>query len=539
VFLDYLPRKRPILYFVYDREIYERDRGTYFPMEELPGRLCSSMEELVEGVRTCEDEIRENLPKYEAAIGRFCSEDDGRAARRVVDEVFLQRSRGRSFSVVNSDKKTVLFYSASLLNNGITSSLMNLIRNLDPKRFNVLVIDKDKLEPEGERNVRRLPAHARMFFRTGIMSARLRERLSEQLGVAGPLERKKEVPWSAYRRELRRLLGDAKIDCYVDFSGYSKFWAMLFASAEAGRKSIYQHNDMLAEYQKKKHQNSFNVIFHIYDRFDRVICVGKHTRDINVANMRPFLQDAARRIVVVHNCIDSEAVNAPDLSEVRIGDTKYWIVEQKRGSGSLDVKLARRPKKGEKIFVTLGRLWPEKDHKKLIEAFAQVYARHPEVRLYILGEGVLRQELQEQVAHLGLEDAVFLAGHIPSPFPLLRESDCFVLSSNYEGQPMVLLEAMTLGMPILCTDIPGTRSAVECGYGRLVENSTEALRDGMLEFLDGKVKGGQFSVEEYNRAAMEMFHREVCGEHNGDLAREGMHVKRPPQEEEPDVAACS
>ena len=64
----------------------------------------------------------------------------------------------------------------------------------------------------------------------------------------------------------------------------------------------------------------------------------------------------------------------------------------------------------------------------------------------------------------------------------MKKCDCFVLSSHYEGQPMVLLEAMTLGMKILATDIVANRTVLEQGrYGLLVENSIEGLEKGLTQ----------------------------------------------------------
>src|SRR5690606_39095317 len=81
---------------------------------------------------------------------------------------------------------------------------------------------------------------------------------------------------------------------------------------------------------------------------------------------------------------------------------------------------------------------------------------------------------------------VLLAGLRANPFPLLRRADCFVLPSNHEGQPMVLLEAMVLGRPIVATDIDGNRGLLAVhGYGLLVENSVDGVAMGIARALEG------------------------------------------------------
>ena len=128
-----------------------------------------------------------------------------------------------------------------------------------------------------------------------------------------------------------------------------------------------------------------------------------------------------------------------------------------------------------RTFITMGRMSPEKDHEKLIRAFHEFRKTDPTGRLVVLGDGPLRQSLEMLIADLDLSANVLLAGLRNNPFPALARADCFVLSSNHEGQPMVLLEALTLKKPIMSTDIIGARYVLQDGYGLLVENSVEGV----------------------------------------------------------------
>jgi glycosyltransferase involved in cell wall biosynthesis len=110
-----------------------------------------------------------------------------------------------------------------------------------------------------------------------------------------------------------------------------------------------------------------------------------------------------------------------------------------------------------KQIVAIGRLSDEKGHRFLIQAVAQ-YQREalldfaPPVDLHLVGDGVLRRELQSLAESLGLGDSVFFHGHLSNPFPLLKRCDLMVLPSFYEGMPNVLLEAMLCRVPILATN---------------------------------------------------------------------------------------
>lgn len=104
------------------------------------------------------------------------------------------------------------------------------------------------------------------------------------------------------------------------------------------------------------------------------------------------------------------------------------------------------------IITTVGRLDEQKDHKCLIQAFRKVVNLHANARLLILGEGPLQNELQELIGKLELEQNVILCGFQTNPYKIVVCSDCFILSSLYEGFPNTLAESLCLGIPAISTD---------------------------------------------------------------------------------------
>ena len=121
------------------------------------------------------------------------------------------------------------------------------------------------------------------------------------------------------------------------------------------------------------------------------------------------------------------------------------------------------------VVLGVGRLTSQKAFEVLIEAFAQV-RKSQQVRLLILGEGEDRPMLEETVRRLGLEGQVELPGFVPNPYSYMARAGLFVLSSRWEGLPTVLVEAMSLGTPVIATDCPsGPREILQGGkYGQLV-----------------------------------------------------------------------
>jgi N-acetylgalactosamine-N,N'-diacetylbacillosaminyl-diphospho-undecaprenol 4-alpha-N-acetylgalactosaminyltransferase len=98
-------------------------------------------------------------------------------------------------------------------------------------------------------------------------------------------------------------------------------------------------------------------------------------------------------------------------------------------------------------FITIGRLDNGKNHQLIISAMKGIDAK-----LYIIGNGELREKLEKQIKDLRLINKVFLLGHQKNPYKYLSKVDCFVFSSNNEGFPNVLVEALACGLPIISTD---------------------------------------------------------------------------------------
>ena len=122
-------------------------------------------------------------------------------------------------------------------------------------------------------------------------------------------------------------------------------------------------------------------------------------------------------------------------------------------------------------FITIGRLVPLKGHKYLIEAFSRVKREVPNSKLFIIGDGPIKDQLKMMIQKKNLENDIFLLGLRENPFKFLANSDVFVFSSLYEGFPNVLLEAMACGLPIISTNCKtGPYEILDNGkYGFLVK----------------------------------------------------------------------
>jgi len=121
------------------------------------------------------------------------------------------------------------------------------------------------------------------------------------------------------------------------------------------------------------------------------------------------------------------------------------------------------------VVLGVGRLTPQKNFRLLIDAFALVNHQH-QARLVILGEGPDRGELEAHIRHHGLESCVALPGFLENPYACMARARVFVLSSDYEGLPTVLIESLAVGTPVVATDCEsGPREILRGGtLGELV-----------------------------------------------------------------------
>lgn len=122
------------------------------------------------------------------------------------------------------------------------------------------------------------------------------------------------------------------------------------------------------------------------------------------------------------------------------------------------------------IVLAAGRLKAQKDFTSLIRAFAQVKRQIPDARLVLLGEGPQRKLLEDLAAELGIANSIALPGFQKNPYAFISMADVFVLSSQYEGLPNILIEALALGKRIVATDCEsGPAEILQHGkYGMLV-----------------------------------------------------------------------
>ena len=160
-------------------------------------------------------------------------------------------------------------------------------------------------------------------------------------------------------------------------------------------------------------------------RADKTVCISKNVE----YDMRNFFKIKEKKLCTIYNPVDIKSLLT--IEEDYTFDKEF--------SDYFNI-------------VTMGRLTYQKGQWNLIYAIKDIVVQYPKVRLYILGDGELKNELEELVKKLELEEHVFFLGFISNAHKFLRQCDLIVLTSLFEGLGNVLLEAMALGLPVISTD---------------------------------------------------------------------------------------
>lgn len=217
------------------------------------------------------------------------------------------------------------------------------------------------------------------------------------------------------------------------------------------------------------------VIGRVLTMADQVICVSQAIADFVITE----LQVSTDRVSVIYNPIDYAAI--AQLSKVSVESS---FLDQAPGP----------------ILISAGRLHRQKNFPLLIRAFAML---PEEMRLVILGEGEERTALESLVADLGLSGRVLLPGFQDNPIAWFKRADCYVMTSDWEGFPFVLLEALAVGLAVVSTDcmsgpselLAGRNDSalIACENAEAIAQATLALvarcKAGRSLSLDSRIQG--------------------------------------------------
>lgn len=313
---------------------------------------------------------------------------------------------------------------------GIQKSLVNLLGNLDYSRFQVDLY----LSVRGE------------FWDVGF---------PPELNVRylSPTPRLYSfLPFELARKRLRYDFPAEEYDLAIDFNSYQCSCAVGATTVPARRRVMWIHNNVESKLQNEW---KYRVLWHFFKGkfryYDGFVPVSR-------ALIEPFRRASGitdKPCTVIQNYIDIADIRRKEREEP-VGLTVDGAYLN---------------------FVALGRLCHQKGYDIMLDIFARACAGRDDLRLYIIGDGPDRKALEAQAAELGIMGKVFFLGNQPNPYCYMARMDAFLSTSRYEGQPLNIMEAMVVGLPLYCSKNLEQYTEGLVGREDLVRALAEAKRE--------------------------------------------------------------
>ncbi|EMY5622409.1 TPA: CDP-glycerol glycerophosphotransferase family protein [Staphylococcus pseudintermedius] len=511
IFFDFLVTDKPIVFYVPDLDKYQNERGVYIDLCALPGPVADNIQDVITLVSNESYKDADVQGKYAKFKHNFVNYENGSVTERLIESVFLNQQDTSSKNASHHQKEKILLYPGGMKHNGITTSVINLLANINYDKYDVTVFTNNTNNVEQLNNLQSLNDNVRIVLRRGPMIATFKElyqnEFVRQRGIYKSFE-KRLYPKALFEREFRKIFGDSQFDYAIDYSGYAMFWSNLVLASGAKKKYILLHSDIKSDMErtvkgKRPHYQNLKGVISLYPYFDKLVSVSEATKKLNQSNFGGL--KLKNRHIASRNTINIEKINQlvdddSDLFEKNGTPVLPTLTEH----GMEAIEFSQDDFK----IVSVGRLSPEKGFDLLIKAVAELAPKYPQLKLYILGDGLLKGTLKSLVEQLGIQNHVYFLGQRRNPFFIVKRADVFALTSHYEGQSMVILEALTVGTHVLASDIIANRYVLEDEkYGMLVEKNEVDIAKGLEQFINGTNKDyAKFDAVAYNEETIQEFY---------------------------------
>lgn len=490
VFFDFAISRKKIVLFTYDKDEYFEDRGVYFSLDELPFPQVNNVNELLDEINTPKKYNDDNF------VDTFCKFDSKSASSEILDLLLF----GDSQQIIvqdmpNNGKENVLIYAGNFAKNGITSSLVNLLENIDcEKRNYYLTFFSRRVYPYRD-VIRSLPKDVHYFPMIGKMNASYKEKRILKKYQKEKVDIKKVYPTlkKLYSYEIKRKFGNVKFSHVIHFTGYEFKMQLLFSFFENTKRVIYVHSNMVEELRIRKNQHR-ETLKYAYSHYDAVVSV---TQDMYSPTKE--ISGSDDNFMVASNVFDYKSVVKKSNLDIKFDENTVCNISEDEV-----ISIVNNDKYTK--FINIGRFSPEKGHKRLINAFDRIYAKHSDAYLIIIGgHGEEYEENLEIIDKLSSKNHIILIKSMSNPYSILKKCNCFAFTSFYEGLGLVILEADVLGVPVFSTNIPGPRGFIIRHGGNLVDNSENGIYHGFEEYYEGHILPMNINYDEYNAEAVKEF----------------------------------
>lgn len=266
-----------------------------------------------------------------------------------------------------------------------------------------------------------------------------------------------------------------KYDFSCSYATYSNPGAFV-ARATSKNSALWCHLDYLAFFNGDKNKvKSFFEEKH-YKEFKNIITVSQKSKE----TFLEVFPEEEPRTIYINNLIDYNKI----LEKSKEQQNEI----QHEENTTTFINIGRHEEKQKKLsrIIEAAKLLKEKTDRKF--------------RILFIGDGEDTKKYKEVVNKYNMEKEIIFLGRKKNPYPYLKMSDCTILSSDYEGYPVVFVESMVLNKPIITTDVSGVEAIKKERYAIITEKSPESICETMKKFIENGFEiSNQFNPEEYNK----------------------------------------
>lgn len=331
--------------------------------------------------------------------------------------------------------KKILIASYNLDFGGIETSLINLLKNFDLKKYKVTLV----LEKKEGVFLKDLPK--------GIDIKEYKTNNNKNILIRKAINFIKRIKWLIFNYKRY----DSSI-CYATYSGPCGF----VARTASKNKILFVHNDYFQSF--KKNENKTKKFFDNLKirMYNHIVFVSNESRK-NLQKLFPNIKD---RMVTINNLIDYKRILT--LSK----------------ENKIDKKQDR------KVFLFVGRLDEEQKKVSRIIDVAKLFKDNNKIEFWILGDGAHKEKYEQKIKKYKLKN-VKLLGSKKNPYPYMKACDCILLTSDYEGFPVVYNESIILNKPIVTTvEVSDETININKRFGLVCEKNIESIYETINYFLE-------------------------------------------------------
>ena len=271
-----------------------------------------------------------------------------------------------------------------------------------------------------------------------------------------------------------------KYDCSISFATYSLPDSFI-ARTSSKNSALWVHNNYLSFFNNNEEEylNFFNNLK--VQQFKKIIFVSEEAKN----DFEKRFKNLQEKLIVCNNLINYKKIISKSEEQIE-------KIEQ--------------IKKDEVIFLNIGR-HDEKQKKlsRLIEASKKLNDDGYKFKVLLVGDGENNKEYKEKVKKLGLETKILFLGPKKNPYPYYKICDSVILTSDFEGYPVVYIEALTLNKPIITTNVSDSKKDIEGKFGLVCEKNVDDIYEKMKYFIEkGYTIKQKFNPEEFNKKIIKL-----------------------------------